>query len=389
MVLKVSRRGEVSPFIVMDVMRQANDMEAEGEKVLHMEVGQPSTGAPVGVIKTLKKILGKEVLGYTDAFGISELRNKIAGHYSDWYNLTIDPANILVTTGSSGAFVLSFLAAFDAGDSVAIACPGYPAYRNILVALGIKVVDIPVDKETNFQPTAALLDNLQSSRGLSIDGLIIASPSNPTGTMLKAEDLRALSLYCEKNGIRLISDEIYHGITYGVPAQTARAFSKQSIVVNSFSKYFSMTGWRLGWLVIPDSLLRAAECLAQNLFISAPTVSQVAALAVFDCHDELQANVRRYARNREILLSSLPRAGLRDLAASDGSFYIYASVGHLTNDSAAFCKRMLLETGIAATPGTDFDPYGGNRYMRLSFAGATSVIEESSERLSKWIAAQN
>ena len=389
MALKVSKRGEVPPFIVMDVMRQANAMEAQGEKVLHMEVGQPSTGAPRGVIKALKKILGNQTLGYTDAFGISELRNKVSEHYSDWYGRTVDPSNIILTTGSSGGFVLSFLAAFDAGDRVALACPGYPAYRNILAVLGIQVVDIPVDKETNFQPTPAMLDSLQLSTGFPLDGLIIASPSNPTGTMLKTEDLHDLCLYCEKHGIRLISDEVYHGITYDLPAQTALAFSSQSIVINSFSKYFSMTGWRLGWLVVPEDLLRAVECLAQNLFISPPTVSQVAAMAVFDCHDELQANVRRYACNREILLSNLPRAGLRELAASDGSFYVYAFVGHFTNDSIEFCRRMLMETGVAATPGTDFDPYRGNRYMRLSFAGATSVIEKSVEHLSEWLAAQN
>ncbi len=386
MVLKVSTRGEVPPFIVMDVMREANAMEAAGEHVLHMEVGQPGTGAPQGVVDAVRRTVGIQTLGYTDAFGMPELRNRIARHYWDWYGVQVDPGNVVVTTGSSGAFVLSFLAAFDSGDSVALASPGYPAYRNILTALGISVVDIPVGPKSNFQLTVPVLEALQASRERPLDGLIIASPSNPTGTMLTPEELDALAVYCEREGIRLVSDEIYHGITFGVTARTALATSDQAIVINSFSKYFSMTGWRLGWMIVPSDLLRAVECLGQNLFISPPTVSQVAGVAAFDCADELEENIRRYAANRALLLEELPKAGLHDLASSDGAFYIYADVGHLTNDSTVFCRRMLREIGIAATPGTDFDPFRGQRYVRFSFAGETIVMEQVASRLRDWLA---
>ena len=385
MVLKVSTRGQVPPFIVMDVMRAANAMEAAGEHVVHMEVGQPGTGAPKGVVDAIRRTVGTQTLGYTDAFGIPELRNRIARHYDDWYDIEVDPNRVVVTTGSSGAFVLSFLAAFDPGDRVALTSPGYPAYRNILAALGINVVDIPVGHESNFQPTVSALEAIQASCDRPIDGLIVASPSNPTGTMLKPEQLDALVIYCEREGIRLVSDEIYHGITFGVTARTALATSDQAIVINSFSKYFSMTGWRLGWMILPNDLKRAVECLGQNLYISPPTVSQMAGVAAFDCTDELEENVRRYPANRTMLIEELPRAGLHDLASSDGAFYIYADVGHLTSDSVAFCRRMLEESGVAATPGTDFDPSRGHRYVRFSFAGETNIVEQAVSRLHDWL----
>ena len=385
MVLKVSTRGQVPPFIVMDVMRAANAMEAAGEHVVHMEVGQPGTGAPKGVVDAIRRTVGTQTLGYTDAFGIPELRNRIARHYDDWYDIEVDPNRVVVTTGSSGAFVLSFLAAFDPGDRVALTSPGYPAYRNILAALGINVVDIPVGHESNFQPTVSALEAIQASCDRPIDGLIVASPSNPTGTMLKPEQLDALVIYCEREGIRLVSDEIYHGITFGVTARTALATSDQAIVINSFSKYFSMTGWRLGWMILPNDLKRAVECLGQNLYISPPTVSQMAGVAAFDCTDELEENVRRYAANRTMLIEELPRTGLHDLASSDGAFYIYADVGHLTSDSTVFCQRMLQESGVAATPGTDFDPSRGHRYVRFSFAGETNIVEQAVSRLHDWL----
>ena len=385
MALKVSTRGQVPPFIVMDVMRAANAMEAAGEHVVHMEVGQPGTGAPKGVVDAIRRTVGAEALGYTDAFGMPELRNRIAQHYDDWYDIEVDPSRVVVTTGSSGAFVLSFLAAFDPGDRVALTSPGYPAYRNILSALGIKVVDIPVGQESNFQPTVPVLEAIQASCDRPIDGLIVASPSNPTGTMLKPEQLDALVIYCEREGIRLVSDEIYHGITFGVTARTALATSDQAIVINSFSKYFSMTGWRLGWMILPNDLKRAVECLGQNLYISPPTVSQMAGVAAFDCTDELEENVRRYAANRTMLIEELPRAGLHDLASSEGAFYIYADVGYLTSDSVAFCRRMLEESGVAATPGTDFDPSRGHRYVRFSFAGETNIVEQAASRLRDWL----
>lgn len=384
MPLKVSSRGTIPPFIVMDVMREANRMEAGGERVLHMEVGQPGSGAPGGVLEAVRDVMVRDRMGYTDAFGLPALRARIADHYHASYDVEVAAENIVVTTGSSGAFVLSFLASFDVGDRVALASPGYPAYRNILKALGIEVIDIPTDAKTNFQPTAALLADTLAALDGGLQGLIVASPSNPTGTMLQPDELADLVAFCDTHAIRLVSDEIYHGITYERAADTALAYGRDVVVINSFSKYFSMTGWRLGWMVLPDDLLRAVECLGQNLFISPPTISQHAGLAAFDCEDELQANVRRYAANREMLLAELPKAGFDRLAAADGAFYIYADVGELTNDSPSFCRRMLSETGVAATPGTDFDPERGHRFVRFSFAGDEADMAEAAKRLIAW-----
>jgi len=382
MAMKVAKRGSIPPFIVMDVMRAANEREAAGGDVLHLEVGQPGTGAPAAVLEAVRAALATDRMGYTDAFGLPALRAGIAVHYAERYGVAVDPRRVVVCTGSSGAFVLAFLAAFEAGDRVALASPGYPAYRNILSALGVEAVEVPVGPETNFQPTPDLLEGIDGR----LDGLIIASPSNPTGTMIRRDGLKAIADYCAGRGVRLISDEIYHGITYGEPAETALAFSGQAVVVNSFSKYYSMTGWRLGWMVAPDELLRPVECLAQNLFISPPTVSQYAALAALGCRAELDGHVARYASNRELLLRELPKAGFARMASADGAFYLYADVTHLTNDSSAFCARMLAETGVAATPGIDFDPSRGNRYVRFSFAGRTEDMAEAAKRLIAWLA---
>jgi aspartate/methionine/tyrosine aminotransferase len=381
MALKVSLRGQIPPFIVMDVMRAANERAAAGVDVLHLEVGQPSTSAPAGVIAAAHAALGNDTLGYTEALGLPALRERIAGHYRDTYGIVVDPARIVLTTGSSGAFILAFLAAFEAGDRVALAAPSYPAYRNILSALGLIPVELEAGPAQRYQATVELVQNCREP----IDGLIVASPANPTGTMLSPSELAGLARHCAASGIRLISDEIYHGLTYGsIAATTAAAYSDDAIVVNSFSKYFSMTGWRLGWMIVPLSLLRAVECLAQNFFISPPSLSQHAALAAFDCHDELQRNLARYAENRALLLSELPRAGLDRLAPADGAFYLYADIGHLTNDSAEFCRRMLIETGIACTPGTDFDRARGDATLRISFAGATATMAEAARRLCNW-----
>lgn len=380
MTLKVAKRGGVPPFIVMDVMRAAAERAAAGADVLHLEVGQPSTAAPAPVLAAAKAALDSDQIGYTLALGIEPLRRRIAAHYREAYGVAVAPEQVVVATGSSGAFVLAFLAAFDAGDRVGLATPGYPAYRNILTALGVEPVLIPVGPETRFQPNVELLERL----GTRLDGLIVASPSNPTGSMLPEADFRALAAWCHGNGVRLISDEIYHGITYGMAAATAAGEGSSAVVVNSFSKYFSMTGWRLGWLVVPPDLLRAMECLAQNLFISAPTLSQHAAVAVFDCKDELDANVARYRANRDLLLAELPAAGFDRLAPADGAFYVYADVGHMTNDSTDFCRRILAETGIAVTPGVDFDPLQGHRFMRFSFAGSTPDMAEAARRLHLW-----
>ena len=380
MALKVARRGIVPPFIAMEVLRDANERAAKGENILHLEVGQPSTGAPRPVIEAAKRALDRDQLGYTEALGIWPLRQRIARHYRDMYGVSVDPGRVIVTAGSSGAFLLGFLAAFDPGDRVALAAPGYPAYKNILVALGMTPINLLTGAETRFQPTPELLDRIDGQ----FEGLIVASPSNPAGTMIDADGLRRLHDYCRMRHIRLVSDEIYHGITYGMRPTTALALGENAIVINSFSKYFSMTGWRLGWMVVPADLLRPIECLAQNLFISPPTLPQVAASAAFDSTDELEANVRRYAENRALLLRQLPRAGLDRLAPADGAFYIYADVSQLTNDSGEFCRRMLADTGVAATPGLDFDSERGHQFVRFSFAGSTADIAAAADRLLAW-----
>ncbi len=380
MVLKVARRGAVPPFIVMDVLRAANAREAAGESVLHLEVGQPGTAAPAPVIAAAQAALASETLGYTEALGLPRLRARIAAHYDIAYGLEVAPERIVVTTGASGGFVLAFLSAFEPGDRVGVAEPSYPAYRNILAALDLQPVPIRTSLEGRFQPSVEQLAPLAGN----LDGLILASPSNPTGTMLTQDALGELTAFCRQAGIRLLSDEIYHGIAYGEPAASALAFDAEAIVVNSFSKYFSMTGWRIGWMVAPESLLRSIECLAQNIFISPPTLSQHGALAVFDCCKELDAYVAAYAKNRRLLLEELPKAGFDKLAPADGAFYLYADISKFSDDSEHFCRAMLEETGVAATPGVDFDPVEGNRYVRFSFAGAHATIKEAADRLKNW-----
>ncbi len=380
MALKVSKRGLVPPFIVMDVLRAANERQAAGEDVLHLELGQPGTPAPRGAIEAAQVALEAEQLGYTEAFGLGALRTRIAEFYDQRYGVAVDAERIVVTTGSSGGFVLSFLAAFDPGDRVALADPSYPAYRNILLALGIEPVSLPAGPETRYQPSIELIERA----GGALDGLIVASPANPSGTMLEGDELKALAEYCRGRGIRLISDEIYHGITYVREAATALAHDEHAVVINSFSKYFSMTGWRIGWMVAPDDLMRSIECLKQNLFISAPTLSQYAALAALECTEELDGNVARYARNRALLLDRLPAAGFDRLAPAEGAFYLYADVSHLTNDSETFCREMLDQTGVATAPGIDFDQARGRAHLRISYAGPTAEIEAAIARLADW-----
>jgi aspartate/methionine/tyrosine aminotransferase len=380
MTFKVAERGAISPFIVMDVMAAANQRQAEGGDVVHLEVGQPSGQAPARVREAAKRALDSQPLGYTLALGTEALRLRIAEHYRHTYGVAVMPESICVTTGSSGGFLLAFLAAFAPGDRVAVAAPGYPAYRNILKALGVECVLVPVGPASRWQLNVEVLSKLEGR----LDGVVVASPSNPTGSMLSPPEVAELAFWCETNGIRLVSDEIYHGITYGRAAATAAGSGDHAIIINSFSKYYAMTGWRLGWMVVPPDLARAVECLQQNLFISPPTLSQLAAEAVFDCRDELDARVAAYARNREILLSELPAAGFTRLAPSDGAFYLYADVTDLTNDSRDFCRRMLAETGVATTPGIDFDPMEGSRTLRLSFAGSEADMVKAVGRLKDW-----
>jgi aspartate/methionine/tyrosine aminotransferase len=377
-----SRRSAIAPFIVMDVLRAATARDRvaadPGARSIHLEIGQPGGSAPEAVLAAAARALREDRLGYTDAFGLPALRSRIATHYRQTYGVEVPAERIVLTTGSSGAFILAFLAAFDTGARVAVAEPGYPAYRNILAALGVDAVGLPCDAGDRFQPTIARLE--AAGR---LDGLIVASPANPTGTMLSATELGTLAAWCGRNGVRMVSDEIYHGIVYGAPAATMAGWP-DAIVINSFSKYFAMTGWRLGWMVVPPDLIRAVEVLAQNLFISPPSLPQHAALAAFDCPADLEARVALYRDNRDLLLAELPGCGFRDFAPADGAFYLYCDIGHLTNDSAAFCRRMLDEAGVAATPGTDFDPGRGARHVRFSFAGPRADIEQACARLRRW-----
>ena len=383
MSLRPSRRGLVPPFIAMDVLRAANERAAAGADVIHLEVGQPGNSAPASVLKAARRALAREPIGYTDALGIAPLREAIAAHYQAQYGLAVDPREVVVTTGSSAAFLLAFLAAFEPGDRVALAIPGYPAYRNILTALGIEPVLIAVGENAHYQPNPELLADLGA-----LDGLIVASPANPTGTMIGAADLERLANYCRDRGIRLVSDEIYHGITYDTPAATARAFGQEAVVVNSFSKYYCMTGWRLGWMLVPPDLARAVECLAQNFYISPPALSQLAALPVFGCRSELDGHVARYRLNRDLLIGALNTAGLTRFAPAEGAFYLYLDISKLTRDSAEFCRRLLAETGVAVTPGFDFDPINGGGWVRLSFAGSTEDVAEAARRIEEWLAAR-
>lgn len=375
-----SRRGQVDPFIVMDVLDQARALEAQGRSVIHMEIGQPGTGAPAGAVAALAAALPRDPMGYSVALGLPALRAGIAGLYRRWYGVDLDPARVVVTAGSSGAFVLAFTALFDAGARVGLGEPGYPSYRQILRALSLTPVGLPTSLENRLQPVPA------DFAGVELDGLIVASPGNPSGTMLDLPAMRALIGACAARGISFISDEIYHGLHYEAPAVSALQVSDDVYVVNSFSKYFSMTGWRVGWMVVPPDHIRTVERLAQNMFICPPHASQIAALAALDCIDELEANRATYAENRRLMLEGLPRAGFTRIAPPDGAFYIYADVSELTQDSLAFAGEILNGAGVAVTPGLDFDPVRGRQTLRFSYAGATADVAEGLARLTAFMA---
>jgi aspartate/methionine/tyrosine aminotransferase len=387
MALKTGRGAEAPPFLVMDVISAANARAASlppgAPGIIRMEVGQPGTGAPRGAAEAAIRALNAGApLGYTEAFGLVSLRERIARHYQEHYGLTVPARRIAVTMGASGAFPLAFLAAFDPGDAIAMAAPFYPPYANILQALGMRPQLLECDAATRFQPTVAMLEKLDPRPA----GLIIASPCNPAGTMLAPDELAAIARWCHAEGVRLISDEIYHGLSWGTVAESsAAAFSDSAVVVNSFSKYWSMTGWRIGWLVLPDDLIRPVECLAQNMFISAPHIAQVAAEAAMDCREELEGNKAAYARSRAALLAGLPKAGFDRIAAADGAFYLWCDVSALTNDSAAFSAAMLEGAGIAATTGLDFDRGRGGRFLRFSYCGREADMAAAPERLARWL----
>ncbi len=380
--MKPSRRSDIRPFMVMELLDRANAYQAEGRSIIHMEAGQPGTPAPDRVRRAAKKAIESNPLGYTEALGLPALRQRIAEFYQESYGVDLPVSRVVITGGSSAAFVLSFLTVFDTGARVALSAPYYPAYPNILKALSCEPVIIPTGPETNFQLS---LEKAIAALDQGLDGLLLASPANPTGSMIDPVTFREISDLCRERGAWLISDEIYHGITYGKRGETAAAFNDDAIVINSFSKYFSMTGWRIGWMVVPENLIRPIERLNQNFYISTHAVSQLAALTAFECLDELDANVREYAKNRDLLLSELPKAGLTDNAPADGAFYLYTNVSHLTDDSEAFCRRMLDEIGVASTPGVDFD--SGDRALRLrfSYAGTHADVAEGARRLKGWL----
>ena len=375
-------RSAIDPFIVMDVMRQAAAAEAQGRNIVHMEVGQPATAAPKAAREAVKRALDHDNLGYTLALGMAPLRERIARLYRDWYGIDLSPERVVVTSGSSGAFVLAFLSLFGVGDKVALPAPGYPCYRHILTALGARSVNLETGPATRWMPTAAQIGAAADEHDIA--GVLIASPANPTGTMLEPDRLAEICALAKRRGLWFVSDEIYHGLTWGVPQATALQFSDDVVVINSFSKYFSMTGWRVGWMVVPDALVRTVERLAQNLYISPAAVSQVAALGAFDGLAELEANKGVYADNRELLLRELPKAGLTGIVPADGAFYLYIDVARFTDDSLLFAKQMLEEAGVAATPGVDFDEARGRRFVRFSYAGSTVQMAEAARRLQGW-----
>ncbi|MCW2855855.1 MAG: aspB [Marmoricola sp.] len=382
--LRVAARANVPPFHVMDLLAAAQARQASHGDLVNFVAGQPSTGAPRAVREEAKRLLDADLLGYSVATGIPELRAAVAEHHRNASAIEVTADDIVITTGSSGGFLLAFLAAFEPGDRVVMANPGYPCYRNVLKALGCDVLEIDCGPDTRFQPTVDLVASVPGP----VAGLVIASPANPTGTMIAAEELAALARWCEQNGVRLISDEIYHGITYG-HAETSSAWqtSRTGVIFGSFSKYFSMTGWRLGWMVVPEDLRRPVDVLTGNFTICPPVLSQYAALAAFtpQAYAELDGHVTRYAGNRALLLEGLPRLGIDRLAPADGAFYIYADIGHLTDDSYGWCQRALADTGVAMAPGIDFDTRRGHEFVRLSFAGNAEEITRGLDRLGGWL----
>jgi aspartate/methionine/tyrosine aminotransferase len=366
---------------VLQVLAAANARDATHGDVLHLELGEPSGGPPALALEAARAALDGSALGYSEALGLRPLREAISAHIENRYGVSVDARRVAVTMGASGGFILAFLAAFDTGSRVALADPGYPAYRNILQALDIEVVPIPATAENHFQPTTAELDALPGR----IDGLIVASPANPTGSILGSEQLRAIADWCRRRGVRLISDEIYHGISYGTRPVTALTTSADAVIVNSFSKYWCLTGWRTGWLVLPEDLVEPVERLAQNLFIAPSAIGQHAALGALQAHDELDRRVEGYACNRRVLLDALPGIGLDQLVPPDGAFYLYADISRFGLDAITFCARLLEDTGVAITPGNDFDPVRGHNFVRLSFAGSATMIDQAIDRLGPWL----
>lgn len=371
----------IDPFHAIAISRAAHRLAVEGRSVIHMEFGQPSTGAPAAAIATAHHILDSDGMGYWES---PALKTRIARHYAESHGVTVDPEQVILTCGASPAFVLALSCLFAPGDRVAFARPGYVAYRNTVKALHLVPVEIGCGEAERYQITAAAIEALDPAP----QGLVLASPANPTGTIIAPDELAAIVAVCRRRGIRIISDEIYHGLSYVGPARSVLEDEPEALIVNSFSKYFSMAGWRLGWLIVPPTLIDAARARMGNLFLTPPSLAQHAGLVAFDCRDELEGHVRNYARNRELMLAALPALGLRRIAPPDGAFYIYADIGHLSDDSMDFCMRLLLDTGVATAPGIDFDPVDGHRFMRFSFAVSTDRVEEALRRMTPWFATQ-
>ena len=377
----MSDAAQIEPFQAIGVSRLAHQLKAQGRSIIHMEFGQPSTGAPRAAIAAAHKVLDSDGMGYWES---PELKARIAGHYGEQYGVEVEPDRLILTCGASPALLLALISSFNPGDRVALARPGYVAYRNTLKALHMVPVEIACGPNSRFQLTAEHIADLDPAPA----GLIIASPANPTGTIIAAAELEAIAKVCAERGIRIVSDEIYHGLSYVEPAHSMLEFAPDALIINSFSKYFSMVGWRLGWLLSPASHMHRARAYVGNLYLTSPSLSQHAALAAMDAREELDGHVEVYRANRKLLLDALPALGLADIAPPDGAFYIYANVGHLTNDSLAFCKTLLQDTGVATAPGVDFDPVDGRHFIRLSFAVSTPQVEEALRRLTPWFAAR-
>ncbi|CAM3219687.1 pyridoxal phosphate-dependent aminotransferase [Asticcacaulis taihuensis] len=372
---------DIEPFHAIAISRLAHQLKAEGRSIIHMEFGQPSTGAPAKAIETAHHVLDTDGLGYWES---PDLRARLARHYQETYDVTVAPEQFILTCGASPALLLALISSFEPGARIAMARPGYVAYRNTVKALRQIPVEIPCDASVRFQLTAAALAAVEPAP----DGVIIASPANPTGTIIEAAELEAIAVVCRERGIRIISDEIYHGLSYVEPAHSMLEYAEDALVVSSFSKYFSMVGWRLGWLLVPQAHLEKARAYVGNLFLTAPSLSQHAGLVALDCHKELQGHVAVYAKNRQLLLEALPAMGLTSIAPPDGAFYIYADIGHLTDNSLDFCQMLLRDTGVATAPGLDFDPVEGCHFIRFSFAVSTPEIKEAIRRLTNWFAAR-
>ena len=373
--------SQIDPFRAIAISREAHRLEAEGRSILHMEFGQPSTGAPAAAITEAHRVLDSDPMGYWES---PALKERIALHYRDRHGVAIDAEQVLLTCGASPGLVLALTSLFMPGDRVVIARPGYVAYRNTLRTLYLEPQEVACGPAERYQISAATIEAIDPPP----HGLILASPANPTGTIIPPEELARIATVCAARGIRIISDEIYHGLSYGAPAHSMLEYAPDAVVLNSFSKYFSMAGWRLGWVVFPRDLIEAARARMGNLFLMPPSLAQHAGLTAFDCREELDGHVATYRRNRELLLAALPALGLQEIAPPDGAFYIYADVGHLTHDSLSFCQRLLRDTGVATAPGIDFDPQDGQRHIRLSFAVATTQIEDAIARMIPWFKAQ-